>query len=137
MSGGFALFFMGIRTASLSSAAIVGQLGLLITTLLSVAMLGEQIGWKRGLSIVLTIVGGMLVMWDPSSGFPQSSIRSARAPSGMRCPGIARPSSDDASNSAVAIGVRRSPSGTFRKQAECQFWRGTVDVPGEQEIVSA
>lgn len=70
--GGFALFFMGIRTASPSSAAIVGQLGLPITTLLSVAMLGEQIGWRRGLGIVLTFVGGMLVMWDPGSGFPLS-----------------------------------------------------------------
>src|SRR3954451_24467367 len=41
--GGFALFFMGIRGASPSSAAIVQQLGLPITALLSVAMLGERI----------------------------------------------------------------------------------------------
>jgi drug/metabolite transporter (DMT)-like permease len=114
MSGGFALFFMGIRRASPSSAAIVGQLGLVITTLLSVAMLGEQIGWRRGLGIVLTFVGGMLVMWNPSSGFPQSSILSARTPSGMRCPGIAHPSSDAAFNNVVATKVRRSPSGTSR-----------------------
>ncbi|MFC4173431.1 EamA family transporter [Microvirga sp. GCM10011540] len=37
--GGFALFFLGIKTASPSSAAVVSQLGLPITTLLSVAML--------------------------------------------------------------------------------------------------
>lgn len=71
--GGFALFFLGIRTASPSSAAIVSQLGLPITTLLSVLMLGEKIYWRRGLGIAMTFVGGVLVMWDPSSGFPLSS----------------------------------------------------------------
>lgn len=71
--GGFALFFLGIRTASPSSAAIVSQLGLPITTLLSVVMLGEKIYLRRGLGIAMTFVGGVLVMWDPSSGFPLSS----------------------------------------------------------------
>jgi O-acetylserine/cysteine efflux transporter len=70
--GGFALFFLGIRTASPSSAAIVSQLGLPITTLLSVAILGEKVYWKRGLGITLTFVGGVLVMWDPAGGFPIS-----------------------------------------------------------------
>ncbi|WP_134494835.1 DMT family transporter [Microvirga pakistanensis] len=70
--GGFALFFLGIKTASPSSAAVVTQLGLPITTLLSVAMLGERIYWKRGLGIGLTFVGGVLVMWNPSSGLPIS-----------------------------------------------------------------
>lgn len=71
-SGGFALFFLGIKTASPSSAAVVSQLGLPITTLLSVAMLGERIYWRRGLGIALTFIGGVLVMWDPGSGFPLS-----------------------------------------------------------------
>ncbi|WP_322098912.1 DMT family transporter [Microvirga roseola] len=70
--GGFALFFLGIKSASPSSAAVVSQLGLPITTLLSVAMLGERIHWRRGLGIALTFTGGMLVMWDPGSGFPLS-----------------------------------------------------------------
>ncbi|WP_243368957.1 DMT family transporter [Microvirga solisilvae] len=70
--GGFALFFLGIRTASPSSAAVVSQLGLPITTLLSVVMLGERIHWPRGLGIALTFIGGVLVMWDPSGGFPVS-----------------------------------------------------------------
>jgi O-acetylserine/cysteine efflux transporter len=71
--GGFALFFLGIRTASPSSAAVVGQLGLPITALLSVVMLREKIHWRRGLGIALTFVGGVLVMWNPSSGLPVSS----------------------------------------------------------------
>jgi len=70
--GGFALFFLGIKTASPSTAAVVSQLGLPMTTLLSVLMLGERIYWRRGLGIVLTFIGGVIVMWDPGSGFPLS-----------------------------------------------------------------
>jgi drug/metabolite transporter (DMT)-like permease len=70
--GGFAMFFLGIKTASPSTAAVVSQLGLPMTTLLSVFMLGERIFWRRGLGIVLTFVGGVIVMWDPNSGFPLS-----------------------------------------------------------------
>jgi len=70
--GGFALFFLGIKTASPSTAAVVSQLGLPMTTLLSVFMLGERIFWRRGLGIVLTFIGGVIVMWDPGSGFPLS-----------------------------------------------------------------
>jgi O-acetylserine/cysteine efflux transporter len=67
--GGFALFFLGIKTSTPSSAAIVSQLGLPITTLLSVAMLGEKIYWRRGLGIALTFFGGLIVMWNPNNGF--------------------------------------------------------------------
>lgn len=70
--GGFALFFLGIKTATPSSAAVVSQLGLPITVLLSAAMLRERIDWKRALGIAVTFVGGILVMWDPSSGLPIS-----------------------------------------------------------------
>jgi len=70
--GGFALFFLGIKTASPSSAAVVAQLGIPITALLSVVMLGERIDRRRALGIALTFVGGILVMWDPSGGFPIS-----------------------------------------------------------------
>ncbi len=70
--GGFALFFLGIKTASPSSAAIVTQLGLPITALLSFAMLGERITWRRGIGIALTFTGGVLVMWDPRSDVPIS-----------------------------------------------------------------
>jgi drug/metabolite transporter (DMT)-like permease len=70
--GGFALFFLGIKSATPSSAAIVSQLGLPITVLLSAAMLKERIDWRRALGIALTFVGGVLVMWDPGSGLPIS-----------------------------------------------------------------
>ena len=44
MGGGtFALFFVGLRTSSPSAATIVAQIGLPITPMLSVWMLGERI----------------------------------------------------------------------------------------------
>lgn len=63
--GNFALVFVGLKYATPSSAAVVQQLGLPMTTLLSVVMLGERIRWRRGLGIVLTFGGAMTVMWDP------------------------------------------------------------------------
>jgi drug/metabolite transporter (DMT)-like permease len=72
MGGGtFSLFFMGLKTASPSAATIVGQLGLPVTTLLSVLMLGETIKWPRRIGIALTFVGVLIVMWDPA-GFAAS-----------------------------------------------------------------
>src|SRR6476659_4042947 len=50
--GGFALFFLGLKTATPSSAAIVGQLSLPLTILLSIAMLGENISPRRALGVV-------------------------------------------------------------------------------------
>lgn len=69
--GSFALFFIGMRTSSPSSAAIVLQLGLPMTTILSVLILGERIGWRRRVGILLTFAGAVTVMWDPD-GFTLS-----------------------------------------------------------------
>ncbi|TFU05759.1 DMT family transporter [Polymorphobacter arshaanensis] len=63
--GNFALLFMGLQTASPSAAAIVLQLGVPITTLLSVFMLGERIHWRRALGIALTMAGALTVIWHP------------------------------------------------------------------------
>jgi O-acetylserine/cysteine efflux transporter len=64
--GGFALFFVGLKTASPSAASIVSQLGVPTATLLSVLVLGERIRWRRGLGIALTFAGAMIVMLDPA-----------------------------------------------------------------------
>jgi O-acetylserine/cysteine efflux transporter len=67
MGGGtFALVFMGLKTATPSEVAIVSQIGVPFTTLLSVIFLGERIRWRRGLGIALTLAGALIVMWDPS-----------------------------------------------------------------------
>jgi drug/metabolite transporter (DMT)-like permease len=63
--GNFALLFIGLKTATPSAAAVVGQLGVPMTSLLSFAVLGERIRWRRGLGIALTFLGAMTVMFDP------------------------------------------------------------------------
>jgi O-acetylserine/cysteine efflux transporter len=63
--GNFALMFVGLKESTPSSVAVVLQLGMPMTTLLSVLMLGEKIRWRRGLGIALTFAGAMTVMWDP------------------------------------------------------------------------
>jgi O-acetylserine/cysteine efflux transporter len=63
--GSFALMFIALQTVTASAAAIVIQAGVPITTLLSVLMLGERIRWTRVLGISLTLVGVLLVVWQP------------------------------------------------------------------------
>ena len=63
--GSFALLFIGFKTATPSAAAVVGQLGVPITTLFSMLMLGERVRWRRGIGIALTFIGAVTVMWDP------------------------------------------------------------------------
>ncbi|HYG25678.1 MAG TPA: DMT family transporter [Caulobacteraceae bacterium] len=68
----FALMFTGLQTASPSAAAIVLQMGVPITTILSMIMLGEQVRWRRGLGIAMTLAGALIVMWNPG-GFTMST----------------------------------------------------------------
>ncbi|MEH6662916.1 MAG: DMT family transporter [Parasphingorhabdus sp.] len=63
--GNFALLFIGLKTTSPSSAAIILQLGVPFTILLSVLMLGERIHWRRGVGVGLTLLGVLLVIWRP------------------------------------------------------------------------
>jgi drug/metabolite transporter (DMT)-like permease len=71
-AGNFALIFIGLKTSTPSAVAVVSQLGVPITTLLSVVMLGETIHWRRALGIALTFAGAIAVMWNPA-GFSISS----------------------------------------------------------------
>jgi drug/metabolite transporter (DMT)-like permease len=64
-AGNFALLFVGLQTASPSASAIVVQVGVPITTLLSVLVLGERIAWRRGLGILMTLSGALVVIWNP------------------------------------------------------------------------
>ena len=70
-AGGFGLVSIGLMTATPSSAAVVTQLGVPLTALLSVFMLGERIGWRRGIVIALAFSGAIIVMYDPN-GFALS-----------------------------------------------------------------
>jgi drug/metabolite transporter (DMT)-like permease len=61
----FALLFVGFQTATPSAASIIVQLGVPMTTVLSMVMLGEQVRWRRGLGMALTLAGAVIVMWHP------------------------------------------------------------------------
>jgi O-acetylserine/cysteine efflux transporter len=63
--GGFALSFIGMKTASPSAVAIVLQIGVPVTALLSVVLLRERITMIRGIGMSVTLVGVLVVMWDP------------------------------------------------------------------------
>lgn len=65
--GSFGLVFVGLATASPSGVAIVQQLSVPMTTLLSVVVLGELIRWRRSLGILMTLAGVLLVMWRPDA----------------------------------------------------------------------
>lgn len=64
-AGTFALVFIGLKTASPSAVAIVSQVGVPITTLLSFLILGERLTGRRIVGMVLTLTGVLAVMWDP------------------------------------------------------------------------
>lgn len=64
-AGNFALLFLGLQTASPSAAAIVIQIGVPFTTLLSIVLLGERVHARRAFGIALTLAGVVLVVWNP------------------------------------------------------------------------
>lgn len=66
-AGHFALLFVGLAKAEASSASIVSQLGVPFSTLMSMAVLGETIGWRRGIGIMLAFAGVVLIAVDPES----------------------------------------------------------------------
>jgi O-acetylserine/cysteine efflux transporter len=65
----FALIFAAIRRAtSVSSVAIAGQLSVPFATLLSVALLGETVRWRRWTGIILSFIGIVIMGFDPAIG---------------------------------------------------------------------
>ncbi|MBF34615.1 MAG: EamA family transporter [Henriciella sp.] len=63
----FALLFMGLANAEASAVSVTGQLGVPFATLMSMAFLGETVGWRRGLGIMLAFAGVTLIAFDPGS----------------------------------------------------------------------
>jgi O-acetylserine/cysteine efflux transporter len=68
LSGGlnFALLFVGLSLAkNVSSVAIASQLGVPMTTLLSIALLDEKVRWRRWTGIALSFAGVLVMGMDP------------------------------------------------------------------------
>ena len=63
--GTFALVFFALETASPSAVAIVSQLGVPITAVLSWFLLGERLDARRITGTAMTLAGVVLVMWNP------------------------------------------------------------------------
>ena len=63
----FALLFMGLANAEASAVSVTGQLGVPFSTMMSMVFLGETIGWRRGLGIMLAFAGVTLIAFDPNS----------------------------------------------------------------------
>ena len=63
----FALLFIGLANAGASSVAVVGQLGVPFSTLMSMVFLGEKVGWRRGGGILMAFAGAIMIAVDPSS----------------------------------------------------------------------
>ncbi|MFC0587827.1 DMT family transporter [Novosphingobium aquiterrae] len=63
--GSFGLMFIALTWVSPSEAAVVVQISVPITALLSIVMLGERIRWRRGLGITLALIGVLLVVYQP------------------------------------------------------------------------
>ncbi len=62
----FGLFYTGIYVAEdLSSVAIASQLGVPFATLLSMFILGEAVGWRRWIGMLLAFTGVMVISFDP------------------------------------------------------------------------
>jgi O-acetylserine/cysteine efflux transporter len=65
----FAMNFAALRRAtSVSSVAIAGQLSVPFATLLSVALLGETVRWRRWSGIALSFIGIAIMGFDPRIG---------------------------------------------------------------------
>ena len=63
----FALLFIGLANAEASAASVVSQLGVPFATLMSMAFLGETIGWRRGIGIMMAFAGALLIAVDPEN----------------------------------------------------------------------
>jgi len=63
--GGFALFFIGLQDATPSSAAIVNLTGAPLTVLFAMAVLKEQVHWRRAAGIVLAVGGVLMAVASP------------------------------------------------------------------------
>ncbi|WP_371395798.1 DMT family transporter [Fretibacter rubidus] len=59
--------YTGLQTASASGSSIISQILIPFATLLSVAFLGERVGWRRSLAIIGAIIGVVIMVYEPGA----------------------------------------------------------------------
>ncbi len=63
----FSLFYGGLSLAdNVSAVAVAVQLGVPISTIMSIIFLSEQVGWRRWAGIVMSFGGVMVISLDPA-----------------------------------------------------------------------
>lgn len=62
----FAFFFLSLAHAPASVISIATQMAVPFTTLMSVMLLSERVGWRRTLAILSAFVGILIIGFDPS-----------------------------------------------------------------------
>jgi O-acetylserine/cysteine efflux transporter len=76
----FVFLFAALATGTASSVAVALQLGLPFTTILSMAFLGERVGWRRGLGMGCAFLGVIVLAYDPGGfGFSLGVLFAALA----------------------------------------------------------
>ncbi|MFU7529535.1 DMT family transporter [Qipengyuania sp. ASV99] len=70
--GSFALLFIGLQTASPSAAGIVNLSGAPLTVLFAILFLKEEVRWRRGIGMALTLGGVVMAIGSPAGS--QSGI---------------------------------------------------------------
>ncbi|MDA9230218.1 DMT family transporter [Alphaproteobacteria bacterium] len=66
-SAHFALFYGGMSAAeNVSSVAVATQLGVPISTVMSIVFLQEQVRWRRWLGVITAFGGVMVISFDPA-----------------------------------------------------------------------
>ncbi|MGE0046886.1 MAG: DMT family transporter [Hyphomonadaceae bacterium] len=64
-AGNFVLLFLALKNGTASSIAVAGQIGLPISTALSMIFLNEKVGWRRGLGMAMAGIGVVIIAYDP------------------------------------------------------------------------
>lgn len=63
---GFGFFFAGVALSNPSVVAIISQLGVPFSTIMSVIFLNEKVHWRRWFGISLSFLGVMVISFDPT-----------------------------------------------------------------------
>lgn len=63
----FGLLFVGVKYSNPSAVAVAVLLAPVFTTALAIPMLGERVGWRRGLGMALALAGVGLVALQPEA----------------------------------------------------------------------